>query len=175
MLADFRLDAAGRECFLPGMSGGQFPARWEKLLVLLATGLFAADLCFVAPTLPETSGYVDFWKPTFQFLTDAVREGRIPLWNPYIGLGRPFLADIQNAVFYPPIYLICLGQGFGVFLLVWLHCLLAIFGMRGLAGALQVGRWQSYFMAFSYLASGALTGRWMSGQLSVCWALSYVP
>jgi hypothetical protein len=157
------------------MSGGQLGVRWENTLVVLATGLFAAGLCFVAPTLVESVDYVQYWKPTFHFLVQSVREGRVPLWNPHIALGRPYLADTQNVVFYPPVYLICLGQEFGVFLLVWLHCLIAVFGMRRLAAALQVGRWQSYFMAFSYLASGALTARCMTGQLPYCWGLCYVP
>lgn len=29
------------------------------------------------------------------------RAGRVPLWNPYVFAGHPFLADIQTAVFYP--------------------------------------------------------------------------
>jgi hypothetical protein len=156
-------------------SGLKLRARREDLLVVLATGLFAAGLCFVAPTLLESADCVQFWRPNLHFLTDAVREGRVPLWNPYIGLGRPFLADTQNALFYPPIYLACLGQALGCFLLVWLHCMLGTFGMRGLAGALRVGRWQGYFMAACYLASGSLTARWMTGQMSYCWALCYVP
>jgi len=144
-------------------------------LVVLATAVFAAGLCFLAPTLLESADYVQFYKANFQFLADTVREDRLPLWNPYIGLGRPYLADMQNAVFYPPLYLICLGQRAGLFLLVWLHCTLAVFGMRKLAGTLQAGWWQSYFMAFSYLASGALTARWMTGQVLYCCALCYVP
>lgn len=153
----------------------QLRIRWCDLLVLAATGFFAAGLCFVAPTVFESMDYVQIWKPTFQFLADAVREGRIPLWNPYIGLGRPYLADMQNAVFYPPLYLIWLGQGVGVFSLIWMHCLLAVFGMRRLAGALRAGQWQSYFMAFSFLASGALTARWMTGQILYCCAICYIP
>lgn len=62
-----------------------------------------------------------------------------------------------------------------MFLQVWLHCLLAVFGMRRLAGALGVGRWQTYFMAFIFVASGALTARWAAGQLPNCWAICYVP
>src|ERR1035438_3547620 len=126
------------------MSGERMRASKEHLLVVLATGLFASVLCFVRPTIFESADYALFYKANFQFLADAMREGRVPLWNPYIGLGRPFLADTQSAVFYPPIYLICLGQELGGLLLVWLHCLLAVFGMRGLARALQAGPWQSY-------------------------------
>jgi tetratricopeptide (TPR) repeat protein len=157
------------------MSGERLRARREDLLVLLATGLFSAVLCFVPPTIFESADYVLYSKPTFHFLADAVRAGRLPLWNPYIGLGRPFLADMQNAVFYPPMYLILIGEKSGLFLLVWLHCLLAVFGMRRLASALHAGRWQGYFMAFSFLASGPLTARWVTGQTNCCWGLSYLP
>ena len=45
-------------------------------------------------------------------------------------LGRPYLADMPNEAFYPPLYLICLGKKTGVFLSIWLHCLFAVFGMR---------------------------------------------
>ena len=174
--ANSRLDAAEDGCFFRDMlSGGQFGVRQENFMVVVATGLFATGLCFIGTKLLEGYDAVCFWRPALQFLTDAVWEGRVPLWNPYIGLGRPHLADMQNAVFYPPVYLVCLGQGVGVFLLVWLHCALGVFGMRGLAGALQVGRWQSYFVAAGYLASGSLTARWTTGQMSYWWALCYVP
>ena len=106
----------------------QLRVRGECLLVVLTTGMFAAGLCFVPPTAFETEGYVSYWKPTLRFLTDSVLAGGIPLWNPYVGLGRPFLADMQNIVFYPPAYLICAGQQTGVFVLAWLHCLLAVVG-----------------------------------------------
>ena len=145
------------------------------LLVALATALFAAGLCFVRPTLLEGLDYITIWKPSFQFLTDALKEGRIPLWNPYVHLGRPYLADMPNMTFYPPLYLVCLGQRTGVFLLVWLHCLLGTFGMLKLAGALGAGRWQGCFMAVCLLASGPLMAHWATGQLPYCWAICYVP
>src|SRR5512135_2266988 len=91
--------------------------RLEDVVAVLGTGLLAASLCFLPPTVFETGDYVHYWTPTFQFLVDALRDGSIPLWNPYVGLGRPFLADMQNVVFYPPVYLVCLGQETGVFLL----------------------------------------------------------
>jgi hypothetical protein len=155
--------------------GRRFRTHAEDLIVVIATGLFAAGLCFLPPTMFESADFVLCWKPAFHFLAESVRAGALPLWNPYVGLGRPFLADTQNAVCYPPIYLSCLGQQFGTFALVWLHCALAIMGMRRLAGVLGAGRWQSYLMGLSFLASGALIARWVTGQLAYCWALSYVP
>jgi tetratricopeptide (TPR) repeat protein len=157
------------------MSGVQLRPRAEILLVVLATGLFTAGLCFVPPTVFESADYVLFLRPMFHFLAEAVRTGVPPLWNPYAGLGRPFLADTQSLVCYPPVYLICAGQGIGVFLLAWLHGLLAIWGMRRLGSGLGIGRWQSYFIGFTYLASGEMTARWMTGQFHFCWGLCYVP
>ncbi len=33
---------------------------------------------------------------------ESLRQGRLPLWNPRILLGTPFLANLTSAVFYPP-------------------------------------------------------------------------
>ncbi|MGB3715501.1 MAG: oligosaccharide flippase family protein [Candidatus Promineifilaceae bacterium] len=38
------------------------------------------------------------WK---QFIDDSVSAGEIPLWNPYIFAGTPFLATGQNSAYYP--------------------------------------------------------------------------
>src|SRR5439155_21386169 len=35
----------------------------------------------------------------------AFREGTVPLWNPYMLSGAPFVAMAQSAVFYPPNFL----------------------------------------------------------------------
>ena len=43
-----------------------------------------------------------YFYPLRDFAAAAVRDGRIPLWNPYSFMGAPFLANPQTAVFYPP-------------------------------------------------------------------------
>lgn len=42
-----------------------------------------------------------YFTPYRDFAAAALREGRLPLWNPYLFLGVPFLANSQAAVFYP--------------------------------------------------------------------------
>src|SRR5687768_4881424 len=44
--------------------------------------------------------------PRYEFLRNSLAAGRLPLWNPYSGLGSPFLADPTNAVLYPPSFLV---------------------------------------------------------------------
>jgi hypothetical protein len=39
------------------------------------------------------------------YSTHCLRQGVIPFWNPYQGLGQPFLADGLPALFYPPNWL----------------------------------------------------------------------
>jgi len=50
-------------------------------------------------TLTPDQVYVFYvWR---QFAAESVRAGRIPLWNPYVGCGAPFLANNQSAVLNP--------------------------------------------------------------------------
>ena len=39
--------------------------------------------------------------PYRYFAAEALKDGRVPLWNPHIYFGAPFLANLQSAVFYP--------------------------------------------------------------------------
>ena len=43
-----------------------------------------------------------FIVPIKHFLGEHLRRGEIPLWNPWICLGSPFLAAMHMGVFYPP-------------------------------------------------------------------------
>ncbi|MCS7001423.1 MAG: hypothetical protein NZ518_01100, partial [Dehalococcoidia bacterium] len=43
-----------------------------------------------------------YFYPYREVVNQALREGRVPLWNPDIFFGAPLLANIQTAVFYPP-------------------------------------------------------------------------
>ncbi|MGQ9586049.1 MAG: YfhO family protein [Anaerolineae bacterium] len=36
------------------------------------------------------------------YAAERLHSGQLPLWNPHTFAGHPFLADIQNAVWYPP-------------------------------------------------------------------------
>ena len=42
-----------------------------------------------------------YFAPYWDYRMAALRDGQIPLWNPYLFLGVPFLANPQAAVLYP--------------------------------------------------------------------------
>lgn len=46
------------------------------------------------------------------YSAERIQAGEIPLWNPYMNAGAPFLADPQTAVFYPPRLLTIAVLGF---------------------------------------------------------------
>ncbi|MCS6848720.1 MAG: hypothetical protein RMN52_13530 [Anaerolineae bacterium] len=42
-----------------------------------------------------------YFYPLRDYASQAIREGRLPLWNPYTFMGAPFLANSQVGFFYP--------------------------------------------------------------------------
>ena len=42
-----------------------------------------------------------YFTPYWAYRMAELRAGHIPLWNPYLFLGVPFLANLQSAVLYP--------------------------------------------------------------------------
>jgi hypothetical protein len=169
-----------------GESGGRPPlglaVRWgarffirEAGLILLGSLGFTLALCLTTPPLFEAVDFVLYHQANLEYLRQALLEFRLPLWNPSIGLGRPFLADVQNAVFYPLSYLVLCGPRLGSLLIVWLHAAIALAGMRALGNAWSMDRRVTWGVAFSFLLSLPLTGRLMAGQIFYVGALCYLP
>lgn len=81
------------------------------------------------------------WK---SFLNESLRAGEIPLWNPYILAGQPFLAAGQNAALYPLgvlFYILPLANAYAIF--AALHFWLAACAMYFLARVLRQGMFAS--------------------------------
>lgn len=90
--------------------GEQGAAGWRRWLpdaaalgvLALVIGVFFAPVLFQGRFMPEGGGdLAGFLYPLYNHTVDSLRAGRIPLWNPFLYSGSPFLADIQTAVLYP--------------------------------------------------------------------------
>jgi Bacterial membrane protein YfhO len=57
------------------------------------------------PPIPEIGDLITSFYPFHAFAARAVHEGSLPLWNPHILAGAPFLANAQSALLYPPNFL----------------------------------------------------------------------
>ncbi|MHB9033257.1 MAG: oligosaccharide flippase family protein [Anaerolineae bacterium] len=92
------------------------------------------------------------WK---QFTLDSVRAGQVPLWNPYILGGMPFLAGGQHSMMYPfsiLFYILPLANAYGWFAL--LHTFLAGVMMYYLARTLDLKRLGAIMAGVMYMFSG---------------------
>ncbi len=94
------------------------------------------------------------WK---QFILESIQHRELPLWNPYLFAGVPFLAAGQSSALYPPsliYYLLPLEQAYGWYTVVNLG-LAGVF-MFVLARALRVGRAGALLAGVIYQLSGFL-------------------
>src|SRR6266851_10434062 len=96
-------------------------------------GLFGAALAFYYPlvflgrALVDYDAFVYFY-PQRAFLAQSLLAGQIPLWDPYLFMGAPFLANPQTAVLYPPSWLFVFGPVQAVYTAqLVLHAFLASF------------------------------------------------
>ncbi len=92
------------------------------------------------------------WKT---FLRQTLAQGELPLWNPNIFTGVPFLAVGQHSALYPlslVFYLLPLPLAYGVF--TWLQLALAGWAMYLFGRALRLGRAASLFAGLAFAFSG---------------------
>src|SRR5688500_5957884 len=100
----------------PGLSTRE---RW----CLVLGAVFTVGVTYLTPpTMLEGLDYTRLHVLYKEYVATSVRAGRLPLWNPHVSLGRPFVGDIETAFFYPPnlVYLV-LGPGAGLVVLAFLH------------------------------------------------------
>ena len=89
--------------------------------VLLQTEPWRAHVGGTVPAVPHNSLVTDLllenyvWK---RFILDCLRRHQLPLWNPYVLAGVPFLAAGQHSALYPfslIFYLVPLPRAYGLF------------------------------------------------------------
>jgi hypothetical protein len=88
--------------YLPALAG-RIPLPGDAVLQFAAWGGMAHT--------ENPRGYADIgdlitaFYPARAFTARAIHEGSLPLWNPYMLGGAPFLASPQSSLFYPPNFL----------------------------------------------------------------------
>jgi hypothetical protein len=110
------------------------------------------------------------------YFRDALLAGHLPFWNPFIGLGRPFLADIETATLYPPNYLVVVfGVYGGIALSVLLHQTLAIYGGVRLGRTLGASNGASWLVGAGLALGSPFTGRLAAGMIQAYFVLCWWP
>ena len=115
-----------------------------------------------------------YYFPQKSFLSDALKRGEFPLWNPLVGAGYPIVAESQTGVLYPPTLL------FYRFLEVsvaysanqLLHYIFAFVGMWA------VGRRYGLSWGSAVLAALIYVYGWFAPRICLEWAIiggAYLP
>ncbi len=124
----------------------------------------ALSALLAAVTSPLWLGHVipiwdalDFYYPAVAYVSDSLREGRFPLWDPYSGAGEPFQADPQKLVLNPVVLLLgrFVPDPLLSFVLVWLvHWWWAAIGMIWIARRFGASASAALLAGGSYALSG---------------------
>ena len=144
------------------------------LILAVTTAAFAWKLLFTGLVVIgyDTMAYM---YPYRVFAAEALRDGRVPLWNPWIFFGVPFLANLQSAVFYPlhALFLVLPGP-FAMNASVILHFFLAAwFAALAARGIARLDWWSAGVAGLLYGFSGFVGAQ--VGHLNQLNAAAWLP
>lgn len=147
---------------------------WLAPFILLAPVYLAGKALFWGTPLLQ-------FGPWWSFAWQTLLSGHLPLWNPWLGMGAPLLANYQSALFYPPdwLYLALYALGgaplmaWGMALIAALHLVWAGLGMAGIARRLGLGVLAQAVCGLAFGLSGYLVAR--LGFLSITSTAAWLP
>jgi len=124
-------------------------------LILAGRDLFHPELLFFKAVRDPNPWLVSF--PWREFIRRSFAQNEFPLWNPYNGLGAPFIANWQSAVFSPlrwPFYFLPFKAV--VVPLIVLELAFAGFGAWLLARRLNLSDRSAFLCGAGFMLSGYL-------------------
>lgn len=144
------------------------------LLLALSLTYFGRSL-FTNALMVGNDALQQFY-PWRQFAWNVLRQGELPLWNPYAYLGTPFQANIQSALFYPlNLVLLALPAAAAVNYSFISHVFLAgvftyLFGLH-----MGLSRFQALVSSVTYMFSGPMVGHVFAGPVVTVQAMAWIP
>jgi O-antigen/teichoic acid export membrane protein len=141
--------------FWPVTTGGRTLVPFDNLYAFQPWKTFAESMGVGVPHNELLSDLLlenYAWKT---FIVQALQDGQIPLWNPYLFAGVPFLAAGQHSALCPfsvLFYVLPITQAYGWFTV--LHLFLAALFMHVFVRTLGVGRLGSTISAVTYAFCG---------------------
>ena len=127
-----------------------------------------------APGLPGEDGRTQ-WYPWRAFAADSIRHGSLPLWNPCILCGVPFLGNFQSALFYPPNFIFAIAPiGVAARASILFHIWLSMIFAYLLARMVGCGRGGGAVGAAAFGLCAAQVLRVPAGQWGVSCAIPWL-
>lgn len=147
--------------------------------------LFVLAVLYFFPVLIEGNKRVlssigtDTWSQFFywrRFAYATLGHGGLPLWNPYVFSGTPYVAGIQSAIFYPlNILYLLFDTPFAINLSITIHCFLASLFTYLFARYIDIGRIGSILSAVTFTYGAPYFFHIYPGHLSIVSAVVWLP
>jgi len=150
------------------------------LPIILAPIILFAPIIFAGKTLiwgTVSTQFIPWW----DFAWDTLLQGQIPLWNPWVGMGAPMVANYQSAIFYPPYWILLLlyslagikWMSWGVTIVVVFHLILSGLGVAKLLEEIELKKLAQIVGGLAFSLSGYLVAR--ASFLSINAAAAWLP
>lgn len=145
-------------------------ARWAWGALVVAPLVLFFPILF--DRVPDMRDFPRFVWPARALWRAAILDGRLPQWNPFVGLGTATLAAPVHGTFYPPNLLLLVGPPVLALCLQWLvHVVLAGLGGYALARRLGCRAPVAAASGVVWQLGGFATSLWSAGEkvLTCAW------
>jgi hypothetical protein len=146
------------------------------VLALLCIAFFWDVLWLPSDRIVAGNDLTNMFTHWLSFARSSIQRGQLPLWNPYLSSGLPFVANPQPALFYPPTWLALLmpvPKALG--LIVVLHLWLAGVGMIAWLRSEGASRAGALLGGIVFAFSGYFFVRVQAGHLGVVTTGTWLP
>ena len=155
----------------------KFPSFLPALIAYLLVDLLFFGKVLIPGRYLYGGDFMTYFYPMKQFLRTYVLEhDRLPLWNPYLLCGYPFIADIQVSAFYPGgilMYLFSPEKSYAATLAI--HFLLMAMGMYLFAGRMGYSRLAAWVAGIVYAFNGFALRNLSVGHLTLFQTMAMAP
>ncbi|MEX0895840.1 MAG: hypothetical protein WDZ94_02780 [Patescibacteria group bacterium] len=149
----------------------------HQLIVLLCSAFILVSVRFLPFYFNQTLFFGDNFSlmvPGKIFTAQWLLQGILPLWNPYIFSGLPWIGDINQSVLYPSTLLFMFfSPAVALNILIVVHYLLTAVGMFFLSKLFLKQIWQQYLAAFFWMLSTQIAGS--THNFSTLQSLTWLP
>ena len=160
---------------------GKVSGLWRRIwpgavLALLCIAFFWDVLWLPNGRIVAGNDLTNMFTHWLSFAKSSIQQGKLPLWNPYLSSGLPFIANPQPALFYPPTWLALLMPVSKVLgLIVVLHLWLAGVGMIAWLRSEGASKAGALLGGIVFAFSGYFFVRVQAGHLGVITTGTWLP
>ena len=103
------MDTVEEQGYRAGWVGRVWRSAWPAVALALLCIVFYWDVLWLpADRIVAGNDLSNMFLHWLRFAVSSIQQGQLPLWNPLLFSGLPFVANPQPALFYPPTWLMLL-------------------------------------------------------------------